>query len=121
MSRDNDRARWRYHNEPEFRERRRAQAKRGRLKWAPKRELHERLKKYGLSTEGYEAFLESQQFCCAVCKTDDPGRKKGWNVDHDHMTGTVRGLLCVRCNFMFGHAKDDPEILLAGAIYLQRN
>src|ERR1700733_2603170 len=112
MSRDNDRARYRYATDPEFRERRRAQARKANRKRKSARGSRAREKAYGLSEEGYKALLEKQEFRCAICRKDDPGRKKGWNVDHDHMTGTVRGLLCVRCNFMLGHAKDDPDLLL---------
>lgn len=39
-------------------------------------------------------------------------------VDHDHVTGAVRALLCHNCNFMLGHAKDRPDLLMVAAAYL---
>lgn len=41
------------------------------------------------------------------------------NIDHCHATGAVRGALCSPCNFMLGAARDRPEILRAGADYLE--
>ena len=49
-----------------------------------------------------------------MCRTDQ------WNphVDHDHITGKIRGLLCVNCNTILGRAKDSVFILEAGKRYL---
>jgi hypothetical protein len=64
--------------------------------------------------------LEAQGGVCAICKTlpEGKGRFGTWNVDHDHETGEIRGLLCGYCNSMLGYAKDDPETLRAGMDYL---
>ena len=53
------------------------------------------LRKYGLSMEDYEKMNDVQQGACAICGCK-PTRRL--SVDHDHKTGKVRGLLCVRCN-----------------------
>lgn len=42
------------------------------------------------------------------------------HVDHCHVTGAIRMLLCNRCNSILGHANDDVEMLLACADYLRR-
>jgi hypothetical protein len=79
-------------------------------------------KKYGFSLEGYNILIKNQKGLCAICKSFGTRRKNGeirLGVDHDHITSAIRGLLCDRCNFMLGSAKDDPVILEAGASYLR--
>lgn len=41
-------------------------------------------------------------------------------IDHDHLTGEIRGLLCPNCNLVLGHATDNTQILLNAIIYLNR-
>jgi hypothetical protein len=78
--------------------------------------------KYNLTLEQFEKRFEEQGSCCAICKATEPGSKNGWHVDHSHVTGKVRGILCHHCNLTIGHAKDDVERLkqildyLAGAL-----
>ncbi|MBO0654225.1 endonuclease VII domain-containing protein [Streptomyces triculaminicus] len=79
-------------------------------------------RKYGLDPESYRFLLASQGNCCAICGTnspDDVGLE--WNVDHDHATGKVRGLLCRRRNGGLGWFKDNPTALRAAANYVERN
>lgn len=57
------------------------------------------LQRYGISQEEYEAKLSAQKFKCAVCETNiTDKRKRYFDVDHDHITGQIRGLLCGKCN-----------------------
>ncbi|MES1975755.1 MAG: endonuclease VII domain-containing protein [Pseudomonadota bacterium] len=77
-------------------------------------------KKYNLTPEEFDALIAAQGGRCAICKTDTPGGSGTWHVDHNHETGRVRGLLCVRCNPMLGLALDDPLILIAALEYLER-
>jgi len=63
--------------------------------------------------------LVTQEGRCAICGTQDPGRNwPSFNVDHDHATGRVRGLLCANCNDAIGKLKDDPTLLHRAAEYL---
>lgn len=79
------------------------------------------LSRFGLTPEDYIQLLESQEGVCAICKSPEPrGRGKHFNVDHDHLTGEVRGLLCHGCNTSLGGFKDDPELLRAAIRYLSR-
>ena len=74
-------------------------------------------KKYGITDEDYAEMLKSQKGKCAICGAGEPGTKK-FDVDHCHVTGVVRGLLCTSCNRMLGHSGDRPEVLAAGEKYL---
>lgn len=76
----------------------------------------ERLRLYGLTQEDYDSMIESQANACAICFT---GFKATPNIDHSHLTGRVRGLLCWRCNATLGKVSDNPDILIAMANYLK--
>ena len=68
----------------------------------------------------FDEMLAAQGGQCAACKTDEfvgPGKRP--HVDHDHKTGAVRGLVCVRCNVILGMAQDDPARLQACIRYLE--
>lgn len=81
--------------------------------------LDYRLRKtYGISLEQRDALFASQDNACAVCRSKEPGSKRGWHVDHCHTSGEVRGILCCGCNVLLGHARDNPDILAAGIRYL---
>lgn len=79
-----------------------------------------RLNKYSLSPEEYEDMLERQDGKCAVCK-EVMGGSRNEHVDHDHVTGKVRGLLCAHCNTAIGKFRDEPERLIAAAQYLMNS
>lgn len=72
---------------------------------------------HGLSKEGFDSMLADQGGSCAICrKTDFP--VLGPCVDHDHVTGKVRGILCHKCNSAVAYIGDDPKIALSMADYL---
>jgi len=74
------------------------------------------VRKYGISQADYDRMLTAQNGGCAIChKTQE----RAFDVDHNHQTGEVRGLLCTNCNRMVGHAGDDAERLEAAAAYLR--
>lgn len=72
---------------------------------------------YGLTKEELGVLL-AQHEQCAICRSEDWG-KKGPQVDHDHATGRVRGVLCGNCNQGLGRFKDDPTLLRAAINYLK--
>ena len=80
-------------------------------------------RRYGITREDYENLLEKQGDCCAICKTMTVGRKghTHFHVDHNHVTGKVRGLLCDLCNRGLGYFKDDAYLMMRGAKYLESN
>jgi hypothetical protein len=70
---------------------------------------------YGISPAEYDALLAKQGGACAICRKRAKGRLC---VDHCHVTGTVRGLLCNECNCALGYLKDDQASLVAALAYL---
>jgi len=115
----------RYASDPEYRAKRLADSARYRAEKGKKRypewERAYHLKtKYGITVEEYDALLEQQGGCCAICGTDDP-KKKFFSVDHDHQTGKVRGLLCQPCNLGLGHVREDLDVVMSMAAYLMRS
>lgn len=82
--------------------------------------LSQRLKKFGITLDGYRNLLKLQGGKCAICGSeigDSVGNRL--YVDHDHETGKVRGLLCSRCNFGLGNFKDSVELLSKAIRYLE--
>jgi len=59
--------------------------------------------RYRLSAADYYALLELQEGRCAICQTHVDRLPRRLDVDHDHKTGVVRGLLCHPCNVGLGH------------------
>jgi hypothetical protein len=78
-----------------------------------------RAERYGLSDLDYEAIRAAQDDRCAICRTDQPGGNGAWHVDHDHLTGEVRGLLCLRCNAGLGQLGDNVETMRTAIAYLE--
>jgi Autographiviridae endonuclease VII len=78
---------------------------------------YELRRKYGLSAAEYDALLAKQNGACAICRRRPKGKERLY-VDHCHITGLVRGLLCQACNFALGWFRDDQTSLIAALVYL---
>ena len=74
---------------------------------------------YGVPLEVYRAKLAAQNGLCAIC--GGPPGKRSLNVDHDHMTGLVRDLLCATCNTGIGGLREDPMLMRKAADYIERH
>ena len=79
---------------------------------------------FGIDMTDYIRMAVEQKNLCAICgqpETQKRGDKlKTLAVDHDHTTGTIRGLLCSDCNTGLGKLKDDKAVLNAAIAYLDR-
>ena len=73
------------------------------------------VRKYGITLARYDEMFSAQGGKCAVCSKT---QQRAFDVDHDHATGVVRGLLCTSCNRMIGHAGDSETNLRRAADYL---
>jgi len=74
--------------------------------------------RYGITAEDYAQMLHEQGGVCAICRgADSRGRRLA--VDHNHITGVVRALLCDTCNRGIGLLGDSSERLHAAARYLE--
>ena len=73
---------------------------------------------YHLRPEDSEEIVEYQLRRCAICKEPMTSFKRLLATDHDHKTGLIRGKLCWFCNKIIAIAKDNPDRLLAAAVYL---
>lgn len=92
---------------PEYRKRKADRMKEVRLQ-----------REYGLTLEQYNEMFSTQRGCCAICGRHQSEFARGLVVDHDHATGAVRALLCMKCNCGVGYFDDDPAVLMAAIQYL---
>jgi hypothetical protein len=61
--------------------------------------------------------LAAQGGGCAICGRP-PTESRQLDIDHDHRTGEVRGLVCNPCNQGLGLFRDDPFLIMAAATYV---
>jgi hypothetical protein len=76
-------------------------------------------KQYGISLEEFNTLLEIQDNSCAICAKPLDSLRRRMNIDHDHDTNKVRGLLCTGCNTGLGHLGDNVEGLKKAIAYLE--
>lgn len=74
------------------------------------------LRRYGITVEQFETLLAFQNGRCIACSVvlvidGKPGcRGNSANVDHDHKTNLVRGILCWNCNRRLGVLESQPDL-----------
>lgn len=81
-----------------------------------KRQRNYTLKKYGWTEAQFQHQLKRQNYACYGCLAQID--EKSARIDHSHKTGKVRGLLCDNCNWVLGHAYDEPGTLRRLMAYL---
>ncbi|WP_371946711.1 endonuclease VII domain-containing protein [Actinomadura monticuli] len=70
--------------------------------------------RYGVTEAQVEEMIAEQGGVCVICLRAEPK-----HVDHDHLTGLVRRVLCFKCNGGLGQFHDDPELMRLAANYLE--
>ena len=92
---------WQQVNKERTRELKRAWAKRNR----PQITLNQRARKYNLTSEELRAIYQAHNGLCDICGNPPNLKRPLLNIDHNHNTGEVRGLLCTPCNIGVGWAE----------------
>ena len=80
---------------------------------------------YGITWEDYQNILREQNGVCAICgqlETATRGKSKIalLSVDHNHITGKIRGLLCHRCNCALGYLNESSKLALNLIKYIKK-
>lgn len=84
-------------------------------------------RKFGISLNDVNAMLSIQNGLCAnigccrsiaILPSDEQFKSV---VDHDHDTGKVRSLMCVRCNSLLGHIEKDQKLIPGLMDYLNKH
>jgi HD-GYP domain-containing protein (c-di-GMP phosphodiesterase class II) len=80
------------------------------------------LNSYKINIDDVQKIYILQNKKCKICKTENPSVSNygGLHIDHCHVTGEVRGLLCNSCNILLGLAKDNISILNSAIDYLKK-
>ena len=64
---------------------------------------------YGITPDDYNQLFQQQNGCCAICGKHQSKLKRRLDVDHDHKSGKVRGLLCNPCNKIIEKHINNPS------------
>jgi hypothetical protein len=81
-------------------------------------------KSYKINIKDYENLLKEQSNKCAICNTEFNEQSKKYkqiNIDHDHNTLKVRGILCSPCNRALGLLKDNVEAIENMINYIKKH
>lgn len=94
---------------------------------AGRKDWNERCKrrKIGRSKWTYGAFQEALKrygYKCAICKKQliEGNKASTPHADHSHTTDKPRAPLCLNCNSGIGYFKDNPDLMIKGAEYVQK-
>jgi len=72
---------------------------------------------YNLTFKQFKKMLKKQDYKCVLCKIKHT-KKQRLQVDHNHKTGKIRGLLCASCNKMLGFGYDIVKTFKNAVKYL---
>lgn len=74
----------------------------------------------GMTVERFDLMLAEQGGRCAIPSCQSQAARRVLDVDHDHITGEVRGLVCRACNVVLGSCAESAQILREMIDYLSR-
>lgn len=113
FSKSETRKRWREENKDNIKEYH-------KKRWSLIKDKKPHLKSnYGITLDDYNNMFEQQNGCCLGCGKHQSDLEKPLCVDHDHQTGRVRGLLCIKCNSALGMVLDNIDTLTNLIKYLK--
>lgn len=72
---------------------------------------------YGINYAQWQKMFNLQNGCCAICSRHQSNLSRVLQVDHNHTTGVVRGLLCTKCNTKLA-VVEDPGFIDKARFYL---
>lgn len=77
---------------------------------------------YGITVEAHDAMWVKQKGLCAACGESATSKRiaRG-HLDHNHNTGKIREILCIKCNVALGALKESPAKIIGLLHYLQRH
>jgi uncharacterized DUF497 family protein len=78
------------------------------------------LKKFGITLEDYNKMFFEQEGKCFICNKHQSEEERALAVDHNHRTGKVRHLLCMKCNMVVG-ILENLELVKKVNSYIQGN
>lgn len=99
---------WREKNRGKHNQQARNSHIRNRHKHADKNINRYLIKKYGITSEQKEQMFNSQNRKCLICKLTIE-KRRSIHVDHCHITGEIRGILCHMCNTKLGWYEKHAE------------
>jgi hypothetical protein len=113
-----------HYHKPEVRKK---QLARGRLRirnWDKERNASY-LNRFGITAKDYDKMVVERNNLCDICglpesRMGSDGRKTRLSIDHCHLTGNIRGLLCSRCNMAIGLFDDDADKLKKALKYIYK-
>ena len=93
-----------------------------RDKYAIQARIKGRCRTYNITEKNIKELYIKTKSRCQICGiAEEDTKKKSLCIDHNHLTGEIRGLLCDDCNVAIGRFKDNIEYIKNSIIYLQNN
>lgn len=91
-----------------------------RIRWMKNKDL---TRHFGITVEEFDRMVKEQNSLCAICRNPETWTRNGklvdLSVDHNHVTGQVRGLLCYQCNTALGKLKESVEAMKSMISYVE--